>query len=171
MTPDERRALWASWPYATWYDCNEDRERLSHSDAMEAIEEALDGLAPAGGCPDLEELIRNAYPGGLDVHCWERLEVNHGALADSAVEAMADLWGDEYGDPDGDDDGDFEELHHRIALLVATHCQTHKPWRCEKVKSFNVPIETLVGLARLEWPSWFSTESAEDRPSGPAPAV
>lgn len=153
MTPEEKAKLIASWPGAGWYDCDEDRERLTHQDPTEAIEEAISGLMP--GEHGTEADMREAWPEELTVYTWQQRTVDVSGLADDAVAALSEQWGEEYGDPETDDDGGFGELAEPLAALITEHVKGKHVWRCDEPESFVVGIDDLVGLAKLEWPERF----------------
>jgi hypothetical protein len=155
MTREEFNVLAVTWPSCDYYDCDDDREQLSHSTVTEALEEALDLVPDADGT---EAQLRRLWPESLTVYGWTRKTIDLCGLTERAMEAISDEWAEEYSNPDVDTVKLPPKLGDLIEAAVRTAFEGHPVWSCEQTDEIEIPIDQLVEIARLEWPEWFEVK-------------
>lgn len=142
---------------ATYFDCSDDTERLSHETIEEAISALIDGQpgtpleAVAAVCPlKVHAFIRTSASG------WARLK------ARQIIDEIAEDWDEEFGDPDGDSDGitvesakvGEAELEATIEkMLVGTSV-----FQCEPCGSRVYTAAEVEAMMRGHEPGWFEAK-------------
>jgi hypothetical protein len=159
MTRDDLQALAATWPYCDFWEFREGGEGLSHTEVIEALEEAIDRNYEKGiSC---EECIRQM--GDVTLYGWTRKtpsEDDIRRLTSRALEAVFEFMGDwlEWTNPDsdGEPNGHLPEGFERV---IREDLKTRFIWGCDQKHKIDLTTEQVIGIARLEWPDWFEGES------------
>lgn len=153
MTQEELRALAATWPDAAYWDCDDSREQLSHTEVLEAIEELLGNIVG-----NLEEQVRTLWPDSLTVYGWERKTPDVDALVSACVETFLNEWCEqqELSDPEGEGEP-VGHLPEGFATVIRKDLETRHVWGCDQTVEIEIPIDQLIEIARLEWPEWFTS--------------
>ena len=145
MTREDLEALIGAIPDGVeFWDCDDTRERLSHTDIEEAIYQRLEDTNEA----DREELFQT----GLKVYGWTRKEVDAEDLLDSAVVAIADRWSEEYADPDDDDGISTRELEEALRPALAEWSKKQKSWQCDQDQEVEVSGAALRVIDARNYP-------------------
>lgn len=145
-------------PVCDYYDTREDAERLTHSEVLDALEEAIDNLHGSES-EGTEADIREAWPESLTIYGWVRKKISDeeiDKMTKEAVDAVLNCFGDtlELGDPasDGEPVGllpkGFEEVIRKD--MAERHI-----WNCEQLYEIELTTDQVVELAKLKWPEWF----------------
>lgn len=150
-----------------YYDCDEDREQLSHEDPIEALEGHVDTyLRPQMSAEALRDAILEI--GDVTVHAFSRLVVPEREIelaADDIIERLEERWADEYGDPDGDHKLDVsKEQRAQFEAAVRVAYGAAEVWRCEETSAITLEPDEVLEIMRAERPDWFEAPSAKGSP-------
>jgi hypothetical protein len=155
MTKDELRTLAATWPDADCWDCDQDAERLTHTEVLDALEELIDRNYEKG--VSCEDQIRAM--GDVTLYGWTRKtpsEKDIRRLTDSALEAVFECMGEELEWSDPDSDGEPNGLLPALfEAAIRQDLQQRHIWGCDQTHEIELTTEQVLDIARLEWPHWF----------------
>lgn len=142
------------FPDADFYDCDDEPERLMHSDPESALADWLDCFT--------EEDFRVRLTHGVVVDCYKAEVVSERfieRLAERFVEDANEAFDDEYGDPEGEIRADAKARGVKALPLfreaVRALYEGAHVWRCKVVARVPVSAAQLEAFARKEWPELF----------------
>jgi hypothetical protein len=154
MTKDEFKALAATWPDADCWDCDQDAERLTHTEAIEALEELIDRNYEKG--VSCEDQIRAM--GDVTLYGWTRKTPSDDdirRLVRSAVDATLECMGEELEWSNPEEDEPPRDLPALFEAAIRKDLETRHILGCDQTHEIELTMEQTLDIARLEWPHWF----------------
>jgi hypothetical protein len=138
-----------------YFDCDEDREELTHDDPLSALEDYVDGSLRPNMSPDE---IRDAILGfgTVTVHAFAHLVVSEKEIVravDGVIDHLDERWSEEYGDPDGDHHINVDK--ERLEAVVRAAYAASPVWRCEESGKVELTADEVLEIMRAERPDWF----------------
>lgn len=145
---------------ATFFDCRDDNERLSHEDPSDAISAMLDGQPSS---VQMLELIASISP--ITVYAFARASTVGWAKRAAArlVEELSQEWDEEFGDPEGDSDGITTESgfvgEAEIEAAIEKMLIGTSPFICEPCGQRTYNGAEVERLMRSIHPDWFEEKA------------
>lgn len=113
-----------------FYTCDEDAERLRHTEPYEAVQEFID-----------EFPLEDPLPAEVTVYEFAPMEITNMAVH-RAVDDILERLDEDYGDPDGEVIFEATPLMRAVeALLHEVFQRQYRPWMCRQVGSFQMATE------------------------------
>lgn len=120
-----------------YWECDTEKEILSHQHEDEAIEDYL------------EDLEAKDYPLELEVHGYARMIINKEKFKASVLETAYDFISEQYDGEDGHEQ--CEKIEKAAAQFVETYLENYHTWACEPITKKTLNVAEWVQKNRPDW--------------------